>query len=736
MSKLDVERLKKYLSLITRKTGGLEGAIESVFVRLQEDSRSELQILSGSSRPLEVARSGVESFAGNRDLSMEEYSALEAIINAELRPAVDVVDGRFSITHPLWRKLSEDADIRGRIEACIPSIGRVELPGHSSLPYGGTAFIVGDGLIMTNRHVAEIFATGVGDRRLRFLSGAKAGIDFLREQGRPTGPTVMVRRVAMIHPYWDMAILAVDDLPVTRTPLKLSLMDARDLVGRDIFVIGYPAFDPRNPATEQQDLFNGKFGVKRLQPGELQGGMKTASFGKMVHSATHDCSTLGGNSGSAVIDLNTGEVLGLHFGGVYHQQNFAVPSSELARDTRVIDTGILFAGTPSKAYGSNEWSDWWKRADTSEASISTSTVTKPEPTSGRSWVTASNADGAVFVEVPLRITISMRTPPEAVIQDATEGLREPEHDPDYSSRRGYNSDFLNNIPGLRAIDVPMPDAADAGVLAKARSGGNVLHYQNFSIKMHASRRLAMVTASNVTKEPELRKPDPGNDYTRKGLSGLGKNDQERWFLDSRLDDRFQLPDVFFTKDRKAFDKGHLVRRDDIAWGTSYEEVKRANGDSYHVTNCSPQVAGFNQSAKGENNWGDLENHVLSEAASERLCVFAGPVLDHEDEVFVGVGDNGTVLRAKIPSRYWKVIVARIEDGLAAYGFLLEQNLSDVQFEFSVPTEFVPSLYPIADIEAMTGVSFGESVRNSDQFGTLRGVEIALRSGIGRKRLSL
>ena len=292
-------------------------------------------------------------------------SGLEAIINEELRPAVDVIDGTFSITHPLWTQLSQDAAIKRRIEEAIPSIGRIELPDNRRYPYGGTGFVVGDGLIMTNRHVAEIFAQGLGDKRLNFIDGAKAGIDFLREQGRPTGPTLMVRKVLMIHPYWDMAILAVDGLPATRKPLRLSLKDARDMVGHDIFVIGYPAFDGRNPADVQRNLFDGRYGVKRLQPGELQGGVKTASFGKQVPAATHDCSTLGGNSGSAVIDLDTGEVLALHFGGLYHQKNYSVPSSELARDARVIATGVKFAGEP--AGGSNDWGGWWTRADATEA---------------------------------------------------------------------------------------------------------------------------------------------------------------------------------------------------------------------------------------------------------------------------------------------------------------------------------------------------------------------------------
>jgi hypothetical protein len=37
----------------------------------------------------------------------------------------------------------------------------------------------------------------------------------------------------------------------------------------------------------------------------------------------HDCSTLGGNSGSPVIDLKTGEVLGIHFAGEFEQTNWA-----------------------------------------------------------------------------------------------------------------------------------------------------------------------------------------------------------------------------------------------------------------------------------------------------------------------------------------------------------------------------------------------------------------------------
>jgi endonuclease G, mitochondrial len=752
----EARRLKNYLELITRKSGGPEAHLETLKATgAAADTReSALEGLPAGPSAVERARSGFEQLERQRAPSEAEMAGLEAIINEDLRPAIYVQDGTFAVQHPLWTRLSQDAGIKKRIEEVIPSVGRIELPGNTRFPYGGTGFVVGDGLLLTNRHVAEIFAQGLGDRRLSFLSGARAGIDFLREQDRPTGPTLIVAKVVMIHPFWDMAILAVEGLPAGRKALRLSLKDARDLVGHDIFVIGYPAFDGRNPADVQQNLFDGRYGVKRLQPGQLQGGMDTASFGKLVPAATHDCSTLGGNSGSALFDLENGEVLGLHFGGLYHQKNYCVPSFELARDDRVIAAGVTFAGTAPG--GGHDWDSWWARANATEAPTGTNGDTLPRSQdAGRQSPPSPRADGgsataqagAVVIEVPLRIAVSLGQPGSAVqaiarVQqespaDLTEALVEPVRDTDYSSRQGFDEGFLN-APGqhasLSAVRVPLPNAADAAVLATTQDGGTLLKYENFSVAVHAKRRLALFTASNVTREPRLRQPEPGKDYSRKGLTGLGPNDQERWYLDPRLDDKFQLPDVFFTKDRGAFDKGHIVRREDVAWGSTYQILRRANGDSYHVTNCSPQVAEFNRSNLGENNWGDLENHVLSEAANERLCLFAGPVLDSADEVFVGKGDGGVTLRAKIPSRFWKVIVARVEEGIAAFGFILEQDLGDVSFtEFAVPTTFLPAMTPIADIERMTGVTFDPAIRDADQYDTVRGGEVSMRAGVHRRR---
>jgi endonuclease G, mitochondrial len=740
------DRLKDYVALLRRAHENLEGR-----VREARDKREESASGLESFDPTVHAEEALRQIDIGNEVSPDQASGLEAIIDEDLRPAIDIVGGKFTVHHPLWAKLSATEELRTRIERVIPSVGRIGLQGNRRYPYAGTGFVVGPGLLMTNRHVAEIFTRGLGNRCLEFLPNAKADVDFLRELNGPENPkTLEVKKTLMIHPYWDMAILQVDGLGPDHPILELSLEDARQLTdGHEIFVIGYPAFDPRNPADAQQKVFDGTYGVKRLQPGAMHGTVGAASFGKKLPAAAHDCSTLGGNSGSAVFDLSNGRVVGLHFGGQYHEKNYAVPSSELARDGRVVDAGVNFAGRAPG--GTGDWAGWWSRADQTElatlqaAPAATGPVQKPAvgaPIRVVQGTTTTN--GSVRMEIPLVITVSLGRQPEVArteapaaieaAEDLTEALKEPFKDSRYDDRRGYDPGFLNEgFAGEDRLDIPLPRAADPGVLAKTVAGADILHYEHFSIAMHARRRIALFTASNVVDTPELRKPEPGRDYTRRGLSGLGPHDQEKWFPDPRIDAILQLPDVFYNKDRRAFDKGHIVRRDDVAWGRTYEELRRANGDTYHVTNCSPQVKEFNRSTLGEANWGDLENHVLSEAASERLCVFAGPVLTDGDRVFRGVGDGKTELRARIPERFWKVVAARTANGCAAFGFVLEQDISDVEWEFAVPDEFSPSMYPLVDIAEMTGVIFPSILVDNDQYSTSRGADVALRSGAKRKR---
>jgi hypothetical protein len=99
-----------------------------------------------------------------------------------------------------------------------------------------------------------------------------------------------------------------------------------------VVVIGYP--DRDDTATDEQvtGVFQNVLGVKRLQPGRITSLRQLD--GKLLFG--HDCSTLGGNSGSCVIDLETGRVLGLHIGGT-PVANLAVPLWKVAGEAWLRD---------------------------------------------------------------------------------------------------------------------------------------------------------------------------------------------------------------------------------------------------------------------------------------------------------------------------------------------------------------------------------------------------------------
>lgn len=717
-------RLKAYLDLVTGGAGAETlavpgSALESAVPGAAEAAAAAARGLDKLKRPTAPP------------IAPEEVSAMEAIILPDLRPAIDVVDGTFRATHLLWTKLNADKAIEARLLAAIPAIGRIGLPGQSRIPYAGTGFLVGRGLMMTNRHVASIFASGLGLRDLAFKPGWQADVDLLRERGRSETEMLTVTRVRMIHPWWDMALLEVEGLAATRAPLSLSIAAPEALVGREVAVIGYPAHDPsRNDPDVQQKLFEGVYGVKRLQPGKLAGIRAAESYGKPVEATTHDASTLGGNSGSAVIDLATGEVVGLHFGGRYLDTNYAVPAGALARDGRVVDAGVGFAG--SAPGGTPAWAPAWVGLEAAPpaapAPAAPAPVAPPAPVAAPASVALPPArDFLLRVRVDNgQLTVALAD--AAAL--ATEALVEPVRDPNYGNRRGYNRRWLKRA-------VPLPRVADPKRLARTLAGGTLLHYQHFSIAMHAARRLALFTAVNVTRDQALRQPDPAQRTSRRSLSGIGPNDQEKWFLDPRLDARFQIPDAFYTLDRGAFDKGHVVRREDAAWGRTHAELLRANGDTYHVTNCSPQVAGFNRSVLGRDNWGDLEDFLFAHAASARMTLFAGPLLADDDPVFMGTAGGQMALAARVPRAFWKVAVTELADGtgLAAYGFLLSQDLSGVELEFSVPPGLREQMVPLADLEMRTGLVFPALLHAADQFGEALGQELAQATGLERAWLA-
>jgi endonuclease G, mitochondrial len=321
------------------------------------------------------------------------------------------------------------------------------------------------------------------------------------------------------------------------------------------------------------------------------------------------------------------------------------------------------------------------------------------------------AAGTVRIEI---VITAGAAAPAVTVRQGGAGVSEkavrPWTDPDYDNRAGYAADFLTT-------PIPMPTLKMPSVVAKLTDGEHELKYQNFSVVMHKQRRLCLFTAANVDNAARRRRPDPSRKYGRAALGGLGPNDTEVWFTDPRLPEQFQLPDRFFTKDAGSFDRGHVVMRESVCWGDSYGQVRRANGDTYHTTNCTPQVAGFNQSSK-LGRWGQLENELSRRLKQERMTVFAGPVLTKDDWWFDGVDDKGSV-RVQIPSRFWKLVVGNRDNKLVAFAFRLEQDLSDVPLEEELDLDPEAWREELVSVEALDKelreLAFPDVIKDADQY---------------------
>lgn len=191
---------------------------------------------------------------------------------------------------------------------------------------------------------------------------------------------------------------------------------------------------------------------------------------------------------------------------------------------------------------------------------------------------------------------------------------------------GYDRDFLG-------LPVAMPTVADQVV---------ELPYVHFTVMHRADRRLAAITAVNV----------------HGGLLVDIERHNDRWELDDRIPDTEQAGPALYANNH--FDRGHLVRRRDPGWGP---QADAANQDTFHYTNCAPQVDVFNQ---GKELWSGLEDYLLDHAAKyeRRLTVFTGPVLAADDPIYRGV---------PIPLRFWKIVAWLQDTQLASSAYLLDQT---------------------------------------------------------------
>jgi len=242
----------------------------------------------------------------------------------------------------------------------------------------------------------------------------------------------------------------------------------------------------------------------------------------------------------------------------------------------------------------------------------------------------------------------------------------------FAGREGYDAAFIEGL----SVPLPRPLARMRADVLPIDSADGRLNYQHFSVVLSKSRRMAMFVAVNIDGL-KSKKIERANDV---------------WALDGRVPIEAQIgEELYFDND---LDRGHLVRREDPNWG-SHDEAETANQDTFHFTNCSPQMAAFNQKT-----WLGLENYILNEArvSKDQISVFTGPIFGGRDPEYRGV---------RIPLAYWKVIAFVNDQGRpSATAFMIDQKreLKNLEATFGVYKTYQRS---IRQVEELTDLDFGE-----------------------------
>lgn len=256
---------------------------------------------------------------------------------------------------------------------------------------------------------------------------------------------------------------------------------------------------------------------------------------------------------------------------------------------------------------------------------------------------------------------------------------------------GYNSDFIG-----KGIVIPMPRLTPAISALSTYTIDNtntyVLDYLHYSVIMNKSTKQPLVTAFNLDQS--------------KFLPTLRNNN---WKRDSRIRDEDQLENHYYK--HNDWDKGHMVMRNNTAWGETIHEAQTADEESFYYTNAAFQHKNMNR-----DEWLALEEEIerkFADDSNNRLCVFTGPIHSDLDRYYSRTWHD----TVRIPSGFFKVVcyqnkasAAVNPNGVGVKAFMMFQDdeiLKDLKGRRSIV--FKEYQVTIQEIQDLTGLDYGKEI---------------------------
>ncbi|MFF5971849.1 trypsin-like serine peptidase [Streptomyces sp. NPDC012769] len=338
----DPERL---ITQLSDEIGWLEEHL-----RRKADQAARERLMRGAERAVrKVVDEGAEAELDSRDLLR-----LEAVVHSDgSRPVLFVEDDFFDAADPAAANWAASLSrVQAELRTVCRAVGRVNDPS-APLGYQGSAWAIDDGVVVTNYHVLEVISAhpsridgefggvlkpdvevdfggevggGPSDRVFRISRVLGVGREGAPERAHPTVPRVNFDGL-------DMAVLELERVRGRPFPTPVQVARGDDPAthgalasrGRGVYIVGFPGSSLSTRPDVFAELFDGVAGVKRLTPGALTEGRGEVEGDARNWIISHDASTLGGSSGSLVVDLDAEgrKVLGLHFAGVPDRVNWA-----------------------------------------------------------------------------------------------------------------------------------------------------------------------------------------------------------------------------------------------------------------------------------------------------------------------------------------------------------------------------------------------------------------------------
>ncbi len=302
-------------------------------------------------------------------LDPRDEMTLEAIVLTDgTRPSLLVRGGSVDPAHPMagsWHdQLVATAD---RMRSVFAAVGRVEPRGATGKNYFGTGWVVdaSKGLVLTNWHVLEKIWQRFSHRIQRvgttFRILDDVFIDFVGESNAATVNRFKVVEATpsgvdgVSYARLDAAVLRIEPTehsepePPQAIPVVASLDGPRGNLA-SFCVVGFPGPTPFAAGVHEgvdwtwvnSTLLGSAVGVKRLAPGLAHRPLGSFTGDPREWVFGHDPTTLGGNSGSPILDWNalTPNGFGLHFAGASVDTNVAHAIARCADELRALGVPV------------------------------------------------------------------------------------------------------------------------------------------------------------------------------------------------------------------------------------------------------------------------------------------------------------------------------------------------------------------------------------------------------------